>query len=601
MIETYRAIFDLLDRRERRRFVLVMALILVMGVVEAAGVASILPFLAVLANPSVIETNALLARAYALGGFESVERFLMALGMLVFVIVLGTQGVRALTLFAVVRYAQMRNFSFSRRLLSGYLAQPYAWFLNRHTAELGKTVLSEVDLVVGGAVLPAMRIVAYGVVTLCLTALIFIADPVVALSAAGLIGGAYFAIFSIVRRVLNRLGEERVVANRSRFKMASESLGGIKDVKVLGLESVYAERFRAPARRFALTLALGAVIGELPRHVMEALLFGAMILLILAMMATRPGGFQEILPLLGLYAFAGARLFPAMQQLYYSTTLLRFNRPALMSLHADMMAVTNVAPPPVPVAPLPLEKLLELRGVVYAYPNTTRKALDGFDLAIRARTTIGLVGGSGAGKTTAVDVLLGLLPPQEGRMLVDGVEIGPNNVAAWRRSVGYVPQQIFLTDDTVAANIAFGVPPEAIDMAALERAARIAELHDFVTGSMSEGYATLVGERGVRLSGGQRQRIGIARALYHDPSVLIMDEATSALDTLTERAVMDAVHNIGHAKTIVLIAHRLSTVRACDMIFLLENGRVAAQGTYDELVQRSERFRAMAGAGETGQ
>ena len=220
----------------------------------------------------------------------------------------------------------------------------------------------------------------------------------------------------------------------------------------------------------------------------------------------------------------------------------------------------------------------------YSYPLAEREALQGLSLSIPARTTVGIVGGTGAGKTTAVDLILGLLVMQQGTLAVDGQPITPSNVRAWQNNIGYVPQAIFLTDDTVAANIAFGQPAEEIDRAAIERAARTAELHDFVMSELPQGYDTVVGERGIRLSGGQRQRIGIARALYTDPDVLIMDEATSALDNLTERAVMDAVHNLGHAKTIILIAHRLTTVQACDTIFMLEHGRLVAQGSYDELL-----------------
>ncbi len=230
----------------------------------------------------------------------------------------------------------------------------------------------------------------------------------------------------------------------------------------------------------------------------------------------------------------------------------------------------------------------------YAYPNTDRSALQGLDLSVPALSSAGIVGSSGAGKTTALDVMLGLLDPQEGALTVDGVPVGPANRRAWQATVGYVPQQIFLVDDTVAANIAFGVDPQKIDMEAVERAARMAELHRFVTEEMPEGYKTLVGERGVRLSGGQRQRIGIARALYRDPDVLFLDEATAALDNLTERAVMEAVANLGGRKTVVMIAHRLSTVRNCDVIFLMDKGKVTARGRYDDLIANSESFREMA-------
>jgi ABC-type multidrug transport system fused ATPase/permease subunit len=311
---------------------------------------------------------------------------------------------------------------------------------------------------------------------------------------------------------------------------------------------------------------------------------------------TGDGTLGGVLPVLGLYAFAGIRLFPAFQQIYSSMTAMRFSRPILDKLVDDMQRNRANAETPARSAavPLRLAERLELEGMRYAYPKSERGALNGLDLAIDARTTVGIVGGTGAGKTTTVDVILGLLAPQAGELRVDGVPVTEANRRGWQNAIGYVPQAIFLTDDSVAANIAFGLPADEIDHAAVERAAKIAELHAFVMDELPEGYATQVGERGVRLSGGQRQRIGIARALYHDPDVLILDEATSALDNLTEKAVMDAVHNLGHAKTIILIAHRLSTVRDCDMIFMLERGRVVAQGSYDELLESSQKFRAMA-------
>jgi ABC-type multidrug transport system fused ATPase/permease subunit len=244
---------------------------------------------------------------------------------------------------------------------------------------------------------------------------------------------------------------------------------------------------------------------------------------------------------------------------------------------------------------LQLKQQLELQGISFAYPNVERSSVDGLNLTVRANNKVGIVGGTGAGKTTLVDIILGLLSPDKGTILVDGQALSRENLQAWRRSLGYVPQTIYLTDASIAEDIAFGIPPNDIDMDAVERAARIAALHDFVEQELPSGYKTIVGERGVRLSGGQRQRIGIARALYHDPDLLIMDEATSALDNLTERAIMDAVQNIGDEKTIIMIAHRLTTVRACDKIVLLQHGKIAASGTYDELVDQNETFRRMAG------
>jgi ABC-type multidrug transport system fused ATPase/permease subunit len=369
-------------------------------------------------------------------------------------------------------------------------------------------------------------------------------------------------------------------------------------VKLLGLEEAYLDRFHPPSVQVAVSASFSQVISELPRYLLETIAFGGMILLILALLLAGNGSLSDILPVLGVFAFAGLRMFPAVQQIYHALSYLRYTGAALEIVHRDTMETREnlLRIPGAEVPPLHVHRQIALADDHNDYPKAERAALQGLSLAIAANTTVGIVGGTGAGKTTAVDVMLGLLAPQAGQLRVDGEAITPANLRAWQNSVGYVAQQIFLIDDSVAANIAFGIAADAIDMAAVERAARVANLHDFVTGELPQGYQTAVGERGVRLSGGQRQRIGIARALYHDPDVLLLDEATSALDNLTERAVMEAVHNLGHQKTIIMIAHRLTTVKDCDMIFLLENGQLAAQGRYDDLLRDSEIFRRMATA-----
>jgi ABC-type multidrug transport system fused ATPase/permease subunit len=407
-------------------------------------------------------------------------------------------------------------------------------------------------------------------------------------------------IFMIARKYLTRFGQIRFAANAERYKIAQEATAGIKDVKLLGLEARYVRRFRQPARRMARVGSARTVIAQAPRYLLQGVAFGGMLLMILGMLIVQSASLGTILPLLAVYAFAGLRLLPAVQQVYQEVTSMRYNQPALVSLHRDIMDIRARAAEPIEIStePLPLRDRLELIDVRYSYPLAEREALQGLSISIPAHTTVGIVGSTGAGKTTAVDLILGLLVMQKGTLAVDGQPITRSNVRAWQNNIGYVPQAIFLTDDTVAANIAFGQLPEEIDRAAMERAARTAELHDFVMNELPKGYDTVVGERGIRLSGGQRQRIGIARALYTDPDVLIMDEATSALDNLTERAVMDAVHNLGHAKTIILIAHRLTTVQACDTIFMLEHGQLVAQGSYDELLDSSRKFRAMAVGGQ---
>ncbi len=600
MIETYRKLLDLLTPRERRQFGWLLVLIVLMGAVQMLSIASILPLMFVLRRPDVIDTSPLLAPVYRGLGFQSHQGFMIALAGAVFFLVVFGMVFKALVSYATYRFTMMRAYSISLRMLNAYLAQPYTWFLTRNSAGLGSAVLGEVHKVVSTALLPAMKFVTDAVISLALIGLLVAMKPGVALIAAGLIGGIYAGLYASIRQRVNHMGKERYTMNEQRFRIVGEAFGGMKDVKLLGLEPFFSRRFRGPAERVAYFDAINMILREVPRYVIEGVAFGGLLVFVLYLLVSGDGDLASVVPLLSVYAFAAIRLFPSLQSVYASIGQMRFGKPTLDKLHEDFLATAARATPRLgaarKVAPIRLAERLELRGVEFAYPNAERPALSGLDLAIDARTTVGIVGGTGAGKTTAVDIMLGLLEPQGGALVVDGVAITAATLPGWQRSIGYVPQHIFLTDDTITANIAFGQRPEDIDPAAVERAARIAELHDFVLRELPDGYATRVGERGVRLSGGQRQRIGIARALYHDPDVLILDEATSALDNLTEKAVMDAVHNLGHAKTVIMIAHRLTTVRNCDVIFMLEQGRVVAAATYDELIETNRQFRALAGA-----
>ena len=598
MTDTYRKLFDLLTRQERRRFFLLLGMIIVMGFVEMIGVASILPFLAVVADPTLVERNPYMSAAYVWLGVQSDQAFLIVLGLGVFAMLIFGIVVKIVTTYATTRFSQMRTYSLSSRLLAGYLRQPYDWFLNKHSAQLTRSVLNEVSTVIGGSLIPAMRILAQSVTLVFLVGLLFLVNPTVAATTIVIFAGAYTVIFLTLRQRLTRFGEARLQANRLRFRITSEIFGASKEIKLLGLEDRYLSRFQIPSRKIAEIASSAQIIGELPRHVLEAITFGGIILLIVTLLVIGGGTINDILPTLGVFAFAGLRIFPGVQQIYQSLASLRTNAPTLTSLHAeymDTLAQDVVPRSAAPVAPLRIRDRVEMRDVQYRYPVAERAALRGLTLTIKANTTVGIVGGTGAGKTTTVDVLLGLLTPQSGELLVDGVPVTQANLRAWQKVLGYVPQQIFLIDDSVSANIAFGVTPKDWDHAAIEQAARIANLHDFIMTELPQGYETTVGERGVRLSGGQRQRIGIARALYHNPEVLILDEATSALDNLTERAVMEAVHNLRHAKTVIMIAHRLTTVRDCDTIFLLEEGRLVGQGSYDTLQAENETFRRMVG------
>jgi len=594
--EAVSKLYALLDPSERRRFYLLLPAVTAMALLQVVGIASVLPFLALVTDPTAVETNALLSRVYDLLGFASLRSFLVFAGVGALALLIVSNGFTAFVEWLLLRYSWNLNHDLSVKLLREYLAKPYVFFLDRNTSSLATNILSEAKQAVRGFVLAALQLLSRGIVTLFVLALLVSLYPLLALMTFGFLGAAYGITFLFVRRGMAESGRLRSQADRARFQAASEALSGIKDIRILGREEPFLRRFARHSRVYEKQMARQQVIASVPRYAFETIAFGGMLLIVLVLLL-RGQGVQDIVPTLGVFAFATMRLLPALQSLFAALTALRFSTPSIDVLHRDLEALGRRPQPSRPAAPLPFRESIELRNVRFTYPGAPKPVLDGFDLRIEANTTVGLVGATGSGKTTTVDILLGLLEPEEGQLLVDGVPITEENRRAWQANLGYVPQQIYLADDTIAANIAFGVRPEEIDMAAVERAARLANVHDFIVSELPDGYETVVGERGVRLSGGQRQRLGIARALYHDPKVLVFDEATSALDNVTEESIFRAVSELGKSKTIVMIAHRMSTVRGCDVIYVLDRGAVQAQGTYDDLLATSPLFRAMVNAG----
>ena len=580
---------DLLSRRERAQLALLFVAVLVMAFLEVVSVASVLPFLSVAADPGRIQSNEWLRWAFEGLGFTSPNGFLLALAGAALLALVLSNAWMAATHWAQLRFARGRSHGLSTRLLRHYLAQAYVFFLRRNSADLGKNILAEVDQVTSGVLLPALRFAAKAVVALAIVVLLVAFDPLLALLVTGVLGGAYAALYLYVRYRLARLGKERLAANTARYKAVSEAFGAIKDIKLLGREAALLARFTGPSKRYNACQATAAILGEMPRYLLEVLAFGG-VLVIAIYLIMRGEGLQQTIPVLGLYAFAGYRLMPSLQQVFHSYTRLRFAAPALDHLHRELAQISAVPSAKLPsihhfngnhTAELPLSERLELEGITFTYPGAPKAALRDVTLAIEANSTVGIVGPTGSGKTTLVDIILGLLRPQAGEMRVDGVPLADANLRAWQNGLGYVPQHIYLTDDTIASNIAFGIPNAQIDREAVERAARIAKIHDFISQELPEGYGTVVGERGIRLSGGQRQRIGIARALYHDPAVLVFDEATSALDTDTEAAVMEAIQHLAGTKTILIIAHRMTTLRNCDVLHVLRGGRLVESSTYE--------------------
>jgi ABC-type multidrug transport system fused ATPase/permease subunit len=576
--------------------VALLVAMVVTALLQTAGIASVMPFLAVVSNPDVITQNEYLARAYETLGFQSPRGFLVGLGVLFVAVMVISNAVAALTTWATVRIQWRSHERISARLLEKYLRAPYSFHLDQNSARLSKVLLGEVNRVISNVFIPFTRLLTRGISGALLVILLVWVDPLLAVMVSATIGGFYAAVYSLVRKKQRDLGEQESRAKTERFKIASEAFGGIKELKALGREDYFLARFRVPSEVFSRAHALNGAVSMLPRFALETLSYGGIVVVILYLLQTRDS-LDQIFPLLAVYAFGANRLMPAVQEIFQSLTQVRFGAAALDDLHRDLRGPADVtgAPSAPRTAPIALASRIRLLDTTFCYAGSPVPALGPVSIDIPVNKATAFVGATGSGKTTLVDLLLGLLEPTSGEILIDDTPLDESTLPAWRRLVGYVPQSIFLLDASIASNIAFGVPDELVDPLAVREAAAAAHLDGFVT-SLPDGYDTVVGERGVRLSGGQRQRIGIARALYHNPEVLILDEATSALDNVTEDIVMQAIRELSQRRTIILIAHRLTTVRECDVVFLLERGLIGAEGTYDDLVASSPTFRAMARA-----
>jgi ABC-type bacteriocin/lantibiotic exporter with double-glycine peptidase domain len=591
-MQTIKKLLFLLSLHERKKAILLLILSLVSAFLDMMGVASILPFMAVLMNSTLVETNIILNTLFQTSnifGITTKQEFLFVFGAFIFLLFVISINVKIFLSYMQVYFIQRLDFSIGKRLIERYLSQPYSWFLSRHSVDLGKTILSEVAIVLGCGIQPLIELIVKSILAISLIALLFIIDPNIAFTVSLLLATIYLLVFYFVRKHLNRTGKKQYINNQLRYKLVNEVFGAIKDVKIGGLEKKFTKNFSNSTEIYVNAGASLGIIGALPKHILEAVAFGGL-LLILLYSTTQTDGFNNSIPIISLYAYAGYRLMPTIQQIYNSFVQLTFVSHSLNKLYDDLKNIKLVNENQDQDV-LSLNKTIILNNIDYTYPNAAHAALKNINLTITAKSSVGFIGATGSGKTTIADIILGLLEAQKGTLEVDGKVITKLNLRSWQRCIGYVPQHIYISDDTVAANIAFGVEPKDINQDIVEKAAKIASLHEFIFNELPKKYQTTVGERGVRLSGGQRQRIGIARALYHNPKVLILDEATSALDNQTEQVVMDAINNLNKDITIIIIAHRLNTVRNCDTIFLFSKGQLIKQGSSKELLKNHTKIK----------
>ncbi len=595
MFKLLKNLFKLLSPNQRKRFYLLQFLVIVMSVFEILGVASIIPFMALVGDMNQLEQNTFIAEIYRLSGITSESQFVFLIGLCVLGLLFISMIISIFTTWGLSMFANKIGTEIADRLYTYYLQKDWLFHASGSSAQLTKKIATETMRVTGAVLVPLMQMNSKVVLSFLMSLSIFFYDPKIALIGLSIFAISYFFLFKGVRNRLNKNGIAISEVNEERFRLMNEGFGGIKDLLLLGRDSDFINRFNKSGKTLAYSQGTNAALAQAPRYFVELLAFGSMIVLILYLIASHNGNLGMILPILSVYAIGTIKLLPAFQQIYSSIAIIKANIPAFESIQKDLYDSLHIESKSLKLEQnyLNPKNSISIENITFTYPNKEEPALNKLNMLIPSNSVIGIVGPSGSGKSTLIDILLCLIKPDNGHLKIDDEIINYKNRRSWQNTIGFVAQTIFLSEGTIAENVAFGIPENQIDISQVQKVLELAHLKDFIS-TLDQGIHTKVGERGVQLSGGQRQRIGIARALYHNAEVLVFDEATSSLDGITEKMIMEAIHNFSGKKSIILIAHRLKTVKKCDKIFFINKGKVVDQGTYQELIESNKHFKDMA-------
>ncbi|WP_201555157.1 ABC transporter ATP-binding protein [Psychrobacter sp. 72-O-c] len=596
MFKMIRQLFSLLSAQQVRQFYILQVLVVVMAFTELLGIASIAPFMALVGDISILEKSNIFAELYQLSGLTNPMDFVFYTGLLVLVALTISTIVSMYTTWKLSLYGASVGIEIADRLYAYYMREDWQFHASGSSAQLTKQVSTEAMRITSGIIQPLMRMNAKVVLAVLIAVSIIIYNPVIAIVGLFIFALAYFSLYKLVRKKLVSNGQKISQVSTDRFRLMNEGFGGIKDVLLLNRSYDFVKRFEESGTIYARALGLNAGISQVPRYFMELIAFGSMIGLVLLLIKWHDGNLGAVLPILAVYALAAFKLLPALQQIYSSVAQIKGSLAAFEAVKGDLESSVDsqksITKETLSIR-TELKQQITLSDIQFSYPGKSRPAVNGVTMTIPVNSVVGLVGSSGSGKSTLIDLLLGLLTPQSGHLYMDDTCITAENKRAWQNTLGFVPQSIFLSEGSIAENIAFGLPAADIDIKQVNKTLKLAHLTELVE-ELPNGVSTKVGERGVQLSGGQRQRIGIARALYHEADVLVFDEATSALDGITEKIVMDAIHEFSGQKTIIMIAHRLKTVQKCDVIYLMAHGKIVDSGTYEHLVEHNTEFKKMA-------
>lgn len=583
MKDTIKKLWDLLNRRDKKKLLLLFFMLIIAAIFETAGIGLIVPFVAIVTKPEMIHEQAILSYVYKILNFQSTNAFILfAVGVLLTVYILKNAYLLG---FYYLQYRVILNQKekLSRIMFKEYLTKPYIFHLQRNSAELLRNINGEVPKVFDGILLASFQMLTEVLVIISVLALLIVTAPLATLTSGILLGGSVFLFFKIFRNKITHLGKENQRVSRELIKWVNQGLGASKEIKVSGKESHFVNSYAKQSQIMANNTIYKSILDLVPRLFIETLLV-SVVLITMVIIVFQGTNTTQLVSTMSLFVMAALRLMPSISRIVATLTSIRFSQPALNVVYNDLIKdnrgknliheEANMMSNPVKVnsGEKAFHKLIKLENVFFCYPNQEEYSINNISITIPIGNSVAFVGPSGAGKTTIVDIILGLLEPKKGRVSVDGKELN-ELLSIWQNKIGYIPQSIYLSDETIRRNVAFGIDDKDIDESAVQRAIQDAQLKDFVD-SLPEGLDTVVGERGVRLSGGQRQRIGIARALYHNPEIIFLDEATSALDNETEKEIMKAIDGLKGEKTLIIIAHRLSTIENCDIVFTVDKGKL---------------------------
>lgn len=584
--------YSLFNGKDKQFFVGVLMLTILTAVIELMGIGALFPYIKILGQPELIHQNAKLAALYHFFHFKREDYFLIFSGVGIFILILTKACMSNANNYYQSKFSCRLNNRLAKFCLNSFLRMSYSEFINTNSAVLSKHLLVDVNSVIS-ILTSILTLMTDCVVAAALIGLMIWADPVLVLGVVAILGGFLWLSMATTKTRIRNLARDNERCNREAYRTAGESLSGLKEIKIYGVENYFIKRFLNWQEKLSRQTVEYNVISNIPGIAMNVMGFGVLLVILLYLIITK-GNLVNILPTMGLIAVCVQRLLPSAARISSAITLVRRYKPSVFIVRdaLTLLSSKNKAMDSIKAEcqALSFREILSLKNVSYQYPGSEQYSLKNISLAIKKNTSIGIVGQSGAGKSTLVDVLLGLLPIQAGQICCDEVDISRYEHVALSNLIGYVPQQTFLIDGSIKENITFGIPENEINWAQLDRAIKVAQLEKFIH-ELPKGLETPIGENGVKLSGGQRQRLGIARALYHDPEILIMDEATNALDSATENEFNESLLGLMREKTIIIIAHRLSSIQICDEIVQIEKGEIVERGSYDQLVRSSERFR----------